>query len=566
MVKKSRAKSIFSSIMIATMLIVSVPFNAKAEQAAAVLEPVNYRLTDTLTVQVKSILNEAGYNGTRIGAVVELYNNGTRSIRTPDYALEMRTASGAEYVLQPSSANAGFIQPKEQVELSYMLTVKRKDDISLSTLSWVKFNKSVYPKQAIPVLTLPIASLQSPKVTKMWGEPFTIPVLSSALEFTPAYLFVQNTSEGPATMVVLQVQNKSSKKQWLPDFTIDGKSNQTTYKGQRTEQGPIMLEPGEKKYIHYAIRTDDAVTLWSLSVRTPESFAADSQTSINYTVARINIQIPVDPRILDITNRPIPYGWNKPIRFNALNRLVPSMVNVSLEGLNLYQGDGFKVVVASFKLQNQSGQPVAVPDFQAELKSGHDDSSYIGIRQSFEEKILIPHINYAVEYYFIVPDQETGDELTMKLLDGKTASPFYIPIAAFQTQVGDQTDDGSLSFYPFNVNINSGGILTYYNSSQGPDQMPWINKLILNLDIRHRDVVVPNQGLSKMEVELTDKTGGIIGSQSFSFTGTDRLSSGSRTIIMKSDASPASSFVVHIYETIDTMFGEAKRLVKTMQY
>ncbi len=560
-----------SMILSVCMLAVVMPLKANA---ANVQQIPDYSLTDTLTVQVKSVLNEAGYDGVRIGAVVRLYNKGERVERVPDYQLQVRTTDGVSYLLHPSTANASIIQPKEQLELSYMLTVKRMDNITLSKLAWVKWNKSVYPKRAEPVLTVSVSGLEwkgdsyasNSLATKMWGDRFAIPVLSGDLQYKPVYMVRQNTDRGPAALVVLQVENGSMKNQWIPDFVLDAKAYRSIYRGQRVEQGPIMLEPGEKKDIHYAIPMDNGIvlrSLRSLTLLTPERFAEDGQT-IDYNIGRLNIEIPADRPVSAAADQPGSYDWGSPIRFNSLNKRIPSDLAVSLDSLQMHEGDGYRAIVARFKLQNNGRSPIALPDFQAELMNDVNNVHYTGTRQTVKVNSLIPNIGYMTEYYFIVPESETGDALTMEILDTTAAAPYQIPIASFHTQLSTAENDGTFSFYPFNIELKGWELQSDVSFVQQNDTMPMSNKLKLNLAIQRRGMVIADQNFSKMEVEMVDKEGNVVGTQSVDFTGENGLVSGYRTIVFHSEVY-AAPFTVRIYETIDTIFGTAKRLVKTLQ-
>jgi hypothetical protein len=170
-----------------------------------------------------------------------------------------------------------------------------------------------------------------------------------------------------------------------------------------------------------------------------------------------------------------------------------------------------------------------------------------------------------MSYYFIVPNSEQGNQLAMELLDGVSASPFDVPIASFRTQVQSDTPDSLLSFYPFNVKLNNGSVETESNDPKSGNTDPLRTyKLKLNLAIDREAGTVLDQSFTNMKVELVGPQGEFIGSQTLTFTGENRLTSGERTIVFKSDTI-VNSVTVLIYETFETPYGEAKRLVKKLQ-
>ncbi|TDG00306.1 hypothetical protein [Paenibacillus piri] len=567
----------FTKVAIGAALLLSVkaPLIASAEDVPAILKAADvYQLSTTIKAQVKSVLNEKAADGTRIGAVVRLFNSGTTVTRVPDYEVRMKTEGGVEYTLRPSTVNAAAIQPRETVELSYMIVVDRADDFSLRELSWADVDEFEYPRKESIVLTIPVSSLEwkgaqaSADMTaaRKWGEPFKIPVLSSALEYTPVNVIRQNTQQGLVNIVVLLVENKGSMKETLPGFTISGKTDKKMYSGSRLGQDSVSLDPGEKQLVYYAIPTENNVDLTSLTVMTPELFAESIQTNINYTVGRISIQLPANINLSGVMEQPEPYQTGKPIKFDPYNKLIRPEVNVSLVELHMHkaEGDGYKTVIAKYKLENRSENPLPVPGFTAEL-TGSDGHNYLGTRQSTAVQTLVPNLSYVISYSFNVPDSESGDRMIMKMMDSQSVAPYNVPIAVFQTSVQKEVDDQALPFYPFTVKLLDWSLgSSLLPSSSG---LTYAYKLRLNLDIARLDNVVIDQNFSKMKVEIIDSQGRVLGAESTSFTGVSRLTSGWQTINFNSLRTEQFEYplTVCLYESIDTPFGEAKRLVKTLK-
>jgi hypothetical protein len=571
--KKKWKKTILMIIFSASLLIPSVSFQANADEMHAISSAKDdYRLTSSIIAKVSSILNEQTPKGTRVGAVVRLYNEGARIIRVPDYEVRVKTKEGIEYTLRPSVVNAKAIQPKVTVDLSYMIVVARDDAFSLSTLSWVDVDEYVYPKLEKPVLSIPISSIEwkgenavlsNPAANKKWGEAFLIPVSSTSIEYKPVSLVEQNTPQGPVTIVGLLATNKSEMKRPLPDFRIDGKSDKIVYNGKRLELVTLMLEPGEQRYLHYAIPTGGRTNLRSLTILSPEDFAVDDQTNINYSVGRLNITLPDDSNALRFMNPLAAYEWNKPIQFDPLYKLIQPEVDVSMVALHMHEsaGGGIKTAVAKFKLLNRSDHPLPVPHFQAQLMST-GGYQFTGARQSTVVETLTPNISYVVYYSFVLPSSESGEQLVMEILDGETFAPYNIPIAAFRTQARLEQADTTLAFYPFNVKLNNW--IVDMNSAPSQGTLPYSYNLRMDLEINPQDDVVVDQSFSKMKVELVDAQGKTIGVKTLSFTGENRLVSGIQTITINSERF-GSSLSLRIYETMDTPYGEADRLIQTVK-
>lgn len=556
-------KKLAAAVISTSMLLLSGAYSA---EAAASANPAEYYVADKIKVEVKSVLNEKTANGTRIGVVFYLINQGGRATGLPEDAVRVKSDDGVEYTLRPSAANAKEILPKEKVELTYMVVVDRDDTFALTELSWVDENSFVYPRKVKTDLTIPIAGMEwhgdqssvtSPEMVKTWGEAFKIPASSAALEYKTVSLSKQRTDKGNAMVLTLLAENTGDLKREIPDFRINGKSSKKVYTGKRVEQDAIILEPGDKQYIHYAIPADKYEELQSLYVLTPESFAADEKTSVDYTIGRLSIQLPGTG---NAWNQAVSYERTLPIRFDPLSKLVPSNVSVSLDELQMHESssEGFKTVVAKFRLQNRTDSPVPVPEFLTGLVSG-SGYNYAGTRQNLTIQSLIPNINYVVYYYFVVPSTEQGDKLVMNILDGAAAAPYRIPLASLRTKVQSSSEDEQISLYPFDVKLNNWKIEANFVSSD----WSYSNQLILDLDIPPSKSVV-DQNFSNLQVEVTDKEGKVMASKNFSFTGADRLTKGDRFVPFKAKQFD-HDYTVKFYEVIDTPFGEAKRLLKTVK-
>ncbi len=551
-------------ILLVSLLIPSVPLHVMANE-----QEESYHVSDSIKAAVKSVLNEQTPEGTTIIAVVRMYNEGTRLTRVPDLEVRARTTEGIDYIMRSSAANVIAIQPKEVVELSFMVMVDRRDSFSVSELVWVDVDEYASPRLERTITAIPVSSIEwrgadaisaDPAAIKNWGEPFTISVLSNSLEYKTVRMTEQNTLQGPMTIVGLLAANKSDMKKTIPDFRVDGKSDKKVYTGKRLEQGKITLEPGEQRYIHFAIPAGDKVKLSSLSVLTPEVYTVDDKTSIPYSIGQLMINLPTENSAVKLIDQLEPYIWNNRIRLDPLNKVIQPEVAISMSSLQMHTSTagGFKVAVAKFKLQNTSDRPTPVPRFQAELMSANGNK-YTGTRQTTIVETLIPNVSYVIYYSFVLPSTETGAQLAMEIADGETITPYKIPIATFKTQVQPQKSDTELLFFPFNVKLNNWAIDVFMGI--GKDNT---YRLKLDMDINLQEEVVVDQSFPKMKVELIDSQGKIIGSKTLAFTGENKFVSGMQTFNFNSEIWDYSR-TLRFYETVETSFGEAERLVATFK-
>jgi hypothetical protein len=560
--------------LVVSLMTPPAPFHVMEQSAMAAGEtlptPESYSLTPTMSVTVKSVLNEPRSEGTRMGIVVRMTNEGTRLSRVPDYEVRVATEDGTEYTLRASAANPIAIQPKETVELSYMIVVEREELFSLSHLKWVDVDDFGYPKKETEILAIPVGSQEwkgssafvtSPVLEIPWGESFTIPNLSGELEYKPVSMLEQSTAQGQSTILELLVTNTSDSSRAIPEFRIDAGTDRKAYTGKRLEQEALTLESGEQRHLHYAIPAG-IEELKSLTVLTPEQFDIDDSSSVTYTIGRLRIALAEDKGPARLFQLPL-YDTSWPIRFDPLNKVVPAEVNISLKDLRMHEsvGGGFRAVVAKLKLENRGDKPMPVPSFQTQLISS-DGKKYTGTRQTAVADSLIPNISYIMYYSFVLPSSIKGDQLVMELLDGTSITPYQLPLAHIRTKVMPETDEDTLAIYPYNLKMNSWGVEVYYGASK--DSMPYTYKLKMDLDIALQDEALVDQSFPKLKVKLVNKEGKVIGSAALPFTGENRVVSGLQTVSLASHLFDFN-YSLHLYETVNTPFGETERLVKIMK-
>ncbi len=573
-------KTMAAVILSVSLAAASPALTVFAGQAAPVKpeQASGYTLTAGVTADVKGIMDSKIPEGTRISAVIRLRNNGSRITRVPDYELRVETGDGIVYTLQPSATNPKAIQAKEKAELGYMLTIDRTDSLSLQTLSFIHVDEYVYPAKETMLASIDISSqvwneqvpqADNPSLLKKWGERFILDDSSSDIIYTPLEISRQSTQQGLSYLISVKAENTGKVKAYIPAFVINGTGNdQKVYTGSRIETAAVTIQPGEAKKLHFAIPVEQNARLQALTVMTPERFAAVSANgqidSVPFNIGRIRILLPE----LNSSIAGLPaYKTGDAIAFDPLNQLIDRQLKVSLVELHKHenQDDGYQTVIAKFKLENASNLPIAVPDFQAEIKSA-DGYTYAGVRQNLTTTRLMPKLIYVINYSFNVPISENGDQYGMKLLDNQTTAPYSAQIAAFRTELqNDPITSNTMHLYPFTVKFNQWFMTANYNPALAS---PYFYKLKLDLDIKRENNVVVDSNFSKFTIELVDALGRTIGSETLPFTGPNRLISGEQTIYFNSlrEEQLSHPLTIKIYESVDTPSGQAKRLLKQMEY
>ncbi|XOK59262.1 hypothetical protein ACJ7K1_22185 [Paenibacillus elgii] len=552
----------------------------------------SYALTDKLQVEIKSLLNETTSEGTRIAAVVRVRSSDAKVAKIPDLELRVKTADGYEYPMQASVFNAHAIRPGTTEELNFLVKVDRRDPSELTELVWYAVDWYSYPKKESVQLAVPVKGQEwtgplsgfanSASSVLPWERSFTLsPALESPLIYTPVSVNRDNTPQGPVTTVKMRVENPSATKEAVPDFSIDGKSNgngrtdKTVFPGKRVEASPLVLEPKEQRYIHFAIPTDKDTVLTSFNVLTRETFRQVDPKSpsveVPYNVGRYQVTLPVSSRTTEF-NAAKPYELGQPFAFDSLSDTIDPHLSVSMVEFHRHEndGEGYQTVIAKLLLTNNSDLPVPVPTFQTKLITSQG-MTYSGNRQAGTITEIMPQTSYAVSYAFNMPTENQDEQYVLKFTDAKTAAPASTAIGAYRVAMQEtKLDLANMSFYPFKVKLNDWTLNARYNvpSALSPNTpISYTYRMKLDMDIARNEHVVVDPNSSKMQLELVDKTGRILSTKSLPFSGVNRLISGVQFIQFDTLRTEEHEYPldINIYEVITTPTGEAKRLVGVLK-
>ncbi|MEW9700418.1 hypothetical protein [Paenibacillus sp. SI8] len=577
-------KTIFKQAVMAlalssSLIISGIP--AFAEGAALPANAAIYDINDNLHVSVKGVFNEKTTGGVRLGAVIRVNNTSGLTLRIPDHELRVKTLDGIVYTLRASSGNPRGVQPDSEVDLTYMLTVNRPTEISLAELSLIDVNYDAYPKRETTLFTAAIGStvwngklaeFKEAALLKKWGESFTIPTLESPLQYQTISINKTNSSDGNVYVVKLLVTNPSDRSETVPALELDGKAKSKVYAGRQVEAGSVSLEPGESKYVHFAIHAEMDTVLDSLNVLTAESFTqADANGAMKasgFSIGKLNISLSREKQAVSS------YKYGTPIIFDKWNNVIHQDLGVALTELHIANNEdqGSKLAVAKFKLTNEGLSPLPVPEFLTELSSpsGYD---YAGTRQSETQKSIAPGTSMVVSYAYVLPLSENGDTFTMNMqhklsgaANGDSAPIYKSAIASYQVTAQGDEDRHKISLYPYTVNVKD----YFLSQITTPDQMlamSYSYKLQLFMDLTRDPQVLVDNNFAKLKFELVDPSGSILGSKSFPFTGTERLVNGKQTLTFNHLTTDQiqNNVSVKVYETILTPAGEVNRLITELK-
>jgi hypothetical protein len=531
--------------------------------------------------QVKSLMQEKTSNGWRIGAVIKLNNTSGSTIRVPDYELRVKTAAGTVYTLQPSASNGHSILPQSSNELSYLVDIEVKTDISLTDLLWIDVNEKVYPKQETLLADAPIGSIvwrgkdaviNDPTLLGDWGVTFSVPGAISALKYSATSMSKQFSGQSPTYIVQLKVVNPGSYTETVPDFILSGKAEGQSFIGKRVEEGPITLNPGDQKNIHFAITTNTDTKLNAFYVLSSESFLPQGQTApIQYYTGRIGFRLPTNA---DLPPAGSTYTFGTSMVFEQGNDFINPNLDVSLVELHVTDNKetGNKTGLAKFKLINKGDKPIPVPVFQTEL-TGTNGYTYSGNRQTVSTQDIAPGTASVVSYGYTLPSTEQSDQYKLNVqavlpggAQGQSSGAGYrSTIASYKVSTQSDNDHNNISLYPFKLNLKSWTLSQI--TMMGAAGFSYTYKLNLDMDVTREPVVVLDNSFSMLKFDLVDGLGRSLGSNSFPFTGTNRLVSGSQELSFSNltQKQVQNNVSIKVYEAVTTPTGEVDRFITELK-
>lgn len=587
---KSILKNSVTSVMIASSVMFSItPALADTPVRPSLAESPSYGITNMSQAQVKSVVQEKTATGWTIAAVIKLSNQSGSSLRIPDYELRGKFSDGTEYVLNPSAANKTSIPPLSYVELTYYTRIDANIDFKLTDLEFVHVNWKVYPKTETVLADAPVDTIvwrgndsEFQELTN-WGESFTIPGVTSDLRYTTMDLSKQYTSQSPTYVIRVMVENPSTYTETVPEFTFSGKTGTTNFIGSRIQQGPIILNPGDKKYIDFTITTDSGASLKAFYVMLSESYLpkgympegtakslADSYTTpIPFFVGKLGIQPPAEGNNAALAGNLPVYQFGSAIDIDSVSQAINQQTAVSLEDLSWFENDGqnYKTAVAKIKFTNKGDSLIPIPQLGAEIVNDKG-VSYTGIQNTSSINDILPGMGTVSIFTFTVPKSEEAGEFAFRLMEQQGKTAIKTAIASLHVNMQTSSPVGNVyAFYPYELTMNSFSISNYATKNAMTSSYDYNYRLNLDLDIHSTDAVAEDQSNPKLLLQLEGSDGKRLSSKTYSVAGSNRLMSGNQKIMFDNANSNQleSPISVKVYEVVSTPYGDARRFLTELK-
>ncbi|WNR44983.1 hypothetical protein [Paenibacillus roseipurpureus] len=253
------------------------------------------------------------------------------------------------------------------------------------------------------------------------------------------------------------------------------------------------------------------------------------------------------------------YEMGSKLVFN--NSLVNPNFDVSLVELHAHENDdlGYKTAIAKYKITNNGTSTLALPELANELIDAKGNA-YTGTRQTGAAAQITPGSSYVVSYSYLLPNQAAAEDesFALNMYDDKAVSEGNVSTGTFKVALQEEETGDTLHLYPFSLKVNDSYISWNYSGGT------YSYILRMDMDISHEDQVIIDSNFSKIQYELVDSLGRIVGTQDAALTGAGKLTSGSQKITISGlkNEQMDSGMVVNMYEVINTPNGTANRLLK----
>lgn len=385
-------------------------------------------------------------------------------------------------------------------------------------------------------------------------EAYTKPGSNARVTITAENSTYVKQADGATLQTTVTVKNEGTALAPVPSLTASYQfGGSTPVDAEDGSDRPAYLSPQESTTFTFtallpaeADPSSTQIVLWDKT---------SSAGTVTVPVAEISLKDSVAAS--DPISSAQPYEIGNKLNL-ANGATASSSVDVALMELHEHDNDdlGYKTAIAKFKFTNNGTSAVSLPALPNVLVDSQG-KTYAGTRQSTAVQQLMPGTSYVISYSYLLPTALKDNKFALQITEDKSS----LTRGTFQVAFQSEADGSKLSFYPFTVDLQD--YYTGWQYSQGN----YTYNLNVTMDISHQDEVIVDQNFSKMEFDLVDGLGRIVGTKSMTFTGAGKLISGSQKITFPGVTTESMDSTVHVlvYETVDTPNGTVKRLVKDLK-
>ncbi|CAG7642498.1 hypothetical protein PAESOLCIP111_04347 [Paenibacillus solanacearum] len=485
-------------------------------------------------------------------------NIGTSSYKLPtSLQYILKDTNRLIYLATPVSGGDATLLPREQTTITLAAAIpadKHANELKLH------FSK----KNAADTIDYGSVALRGSTVLQTSGT--SVPVQAAAtsgLELRFIQASAVKTPEGSKLTARAELSNTGTALETVPGLTSQFQFAGSGIAAAAVDGGvhPAFLAPGETTVYRFSAILPD---VWGenrveLSVFNKKT-AGSSTVSVPAALFELKREQVTAGEPLP---EGIPYLIGDPVKIEP-NNLLDERIGLSLMSLYTHTNEdsGYQTAIAKWKVTNRGDTALTLPPFQTEL-IGSTGKVYAGTRQNSAPASLLSNTSYVVSYSYMIPLTETGDSFVMHAVDDKTSPSNRLTIAAVRVQPQKESQTNVVSLYPYRIEFKEHHYLWTYDKSDNVFGF----KMRLLLNIAKQEQVVVDSGFSKLQLELTDASNRILGTQTVPFVGVNKLVSGMQTINfsnLKTDQVD-SRMTVKVYEVIDTPSGQAKRLIQELK-
>ncbi|MFD0713581.1 hypothetical protein [Paenibacillus sp. GCM10027626] len=599
--KRRKAARLTAALVAGALVAAAWPLDAArdgaANAAAAATTASNNQLVRSLQTELDHVWNEDTGQGRRMVVAINVKNPSGHTVRLPGDTVRMRMNDGTEYNVLPATGNVKAVPPQSTVNLQFSCAVKTERTIRPAKLLWIAIDEYVYPKKETVRLSVPLPKQSIWEQQPLqWGKTFQLPGRKAQLSYTPLS-FERFTAplapeEGEsrskevrvAHIVTMQIVNRGSGKEMIPDLVVQGRTSDLSFSGSRMEQGALSLLPGEKRTVRYVMETPEDTQLKTFYILTPETFmleGGDPNNPLSYSVGRIGFALPEQPQG-SYFGAALPYNWGAPIVLDAVSKLLPDGMTMSVvTGVaTADKASGMSAVQLKFRLDNKSRKTAQLPVFQTELVA-RDGKRYSGMRHTAPFEQLPPGMGGMLVFTYALPKGTPTEGLVLNIIDGERMAPYTSTAASYKLPLhtaerGEppapaevpsvRQGEQQFSLYPYQLTVKKAEFDTFYES---PVTQETVYTLLSSMRLRLRletalektAELLAAPELANLQFELTDRSGKLLGTQTLNLATTRQTTDGIRDVTFSGVnlLEVQNPLTVNVYETFETTYGTMKR-------
>ncbi|WP_166238611.1 hypothetical protein [Paenibacillus turpanensis] len=530
----------------------------ESQPAASVhMASVDSTLPDQSWVTIRQLDQYFVYRNNKWQLYIEVSaeNTGTSAFTLPQ-ALKARVqnSNGVKSEAALIDGADQTLLPGKPVKLTLQAAVADDQADDAWALQWyVQSGEAATVLDSISLLgAAPTSVGESQTLRDSYGQPLSVLQVDSAK--------VTQAAGQQWVRTTVKISNTSDRIAALPDLTgyyYSSKGGVTIQAEDVSSDHPDYLSQGESETYSFSAVLPKGMSVEQLQLALMEAKSTEESAGAASSTGAVSTLLPVavaDLNQATVVNQTGGNGATYEIG-EPMEIATNAEMSVALSELKLYDNEtnGFQTAIAKLKITNVGEDVIAFPTLSAKLRDAAGQV-YTGTRQASVAAQIDANSSYVVSYSFLLRSADDSKPVTLSLYEGSSDAALIASVNS--NYQSDDTSNDNWDVYPYNIVVKSSDLVL-----NGTLSTNFAYSLKMNLDIERKDQVIMDSAVSKLQFDIVDPLGQLLGSQTVPFVGTTRLLNGDNHLTLSNISLYQYSInnYAKVYEVVDTPNGAVKR-------